>query len=128
MKKATVASICLALGITSASASTLYSNMGLLEQGMNNIQKGFLYNAPAMIEKGVDNLVKGRDALTHEEMQAALPKGTSIPAVKNITKSMDEHIHELSKAVKAERYGEAANAYSTVVKDCITCHIAIRDK
>lgn len=128
MKKTLIASIVLALGLSSASANSLYSNMSLLEQGLNNVQKGYLYNSPELLANGVKALVDANDALTDEDMRSTLPKGASTAAIDNLTNSMGKNIIALQNAIQTNNTPKAVDAYSAVVRDCIACHIAIRDK
>ena len=130
MKKLVVAFSALVLGFSAANAnsSSVYANMGLLEQGLTNIQKGFLYNSDAMIKSGVQNLVDAEDAISAKDRYDMAKAGMSEAAIENITASMREHIQQLDSAVEKKQMGEAASAYSNVVKDCVTCHIAIRDR
>ena len=129
MKKGLVVSIALAFGISSASASSdLYSNMSLLERGLNNIQTGYLYDAPEILAAGVRALVDANDALSAEDMRSTLPKGASTAAVDNLTRSMERNIIALQNAIQTNNTPKAVDAYSAVVRDCIACHIAIRDK
>jgi len=128
MKKTLIASLLLALGLSSVSANSLYTNMSLLEQGLNNVQKGYLYNSPELLAYGVRTLVDANDALTDEDMRSVLPKGASVVAIDNLTKAMGKHIIELQNAIETNNTPKAVDAYSNVVRDCIACHIAIRDR
>ncbi len=130
MRKLVVAISALMLGFGAANAQSdsVYANMGLLEQGLTNIQKGFLYNSDAMIQSGVQNLVEAEDAISAKDRYDMAKAGMSEAAITNITDSMRDHIKELDAAVEKGQMGEAASAYSNVVKDCVTCHIAIRDR
>ena len=130
MRKVVVAlsALILAFSAANANSSSVYANMGLLEQGLTNIQKGFLYNSDAMIKSGVQNLVDAEDAISAKDRYDMAKAGMSEAAIENITASMREHIQQLDSAVEKKQMGEAANAYSNVVKDCVTCHIAIRDR
>lgn len=128
MKKMLIASAAVAVSLTAATASSsLYQNMGLLEQGLNNVQKGYLYNSPELLQNGVDTLVKAQNKLTTKDMRSTLPKGANTTAVDNLTESMNENINALQKAVDENHPAAAVEAYSNVVRDCISCHIAIRD-
>jgi cytochrome c556 len=129
MKKMFIASAALAATISCASANeALYANMGLLEQGLSNIQKGYLYNSDILVENGVKTLVEASAKLSQDDMRSTLPKGANTTAVDNLTASMNKNIKVLQDAVEKHQTAKAVEAYSSVVRDCISCHIAIRDK
>ncbi|MGM0623173.1 MAG: hypothetical protein ACQESH_04045 [Campylobacterota bacterium] len=127
MKKMLIAALAVVASMSVASANGLYKNMGLLEQGLNNVQQGYLYNAPELLEAGVKTLIDANDALSKEDMRSTLPQGASTAAIDNLTEAMQKNIVALQNATQLNDTPKAVEAYGAVVKNCIACHIAIRD-
>lgn len=129
MKKMFIASAALAATISCASANeAFYTNMSLLEQGLTNIQKGYLYNSDALIESGVNTLVDAHSKLSYADLKDTLPKNANTTVYDNMNDEMAKNIEELRKAAQNHNTANAVEAYANVVKNCISCHIAIRDK
>lgn len=108
---------------------TLAQNMGEMEKGLNNVQKGFLYNAPALIKSGVDDIHKA-NALFHNtnETKKYLPKEKQHMSniAFNAAKRIDTASEDLLKALDKKQYSKAHQSYSDIINACGSCHAVVR--
>ncbi|HLD23617.1 MAG TPA: hypothetical protein VJA83_06710 [Sulfuricurvum sp.] len=108
---------------------TLALNMSQMENGLNNVQKGFLYNAPALIKSGVNEISRA-NALFHnvDASKKYLPKEKQHMSniAFNAAKRIDIASDELIKALNKKEYSKASQSYSEIVNACTACHAVVR--
>lgn len=114
----------------SYAASDVNSVMASMEQGLNNIQKGFLYNSIELIKSGTaqvqkENLIYLKDK---KEIQAMLPKGKQqMENVAMITaQRIDQAAVEINSYINLKEMRHAQDAYTSMVKACSDCHTIVR--
>ncbi|MGD9970789.1 MAG: hypothetical protein AB7S65_10065 [Sulfuricurvum sp.] len=129
MKVLKVLALTALLGGGAFASDTLAVNMSQMENGLNNIQKGFLYNTPVLIKAGVTEIQKA-DALFHdaEQTKGYLPKDKQHMSnvAFNAAKRIDTASTELLKALDKKEYSKAHQSYSEIVNACTACHAVVR--
>lgn len=129
MKMIKILALSALLSAGLAADDTLALNMSQMENGLNNVQKGFLYNAPALIKGGVAEIKKA-DALFHnaEATKKYLPKEKQHMSniAFNAAKRIDTASGELLKALDKKEYTKASQSYSEIVNACTACHAVVR--
>ena len=113
-----------------AKGSDVNTIMASMEQGLNNIQKGFLYNSVELIKSGTaqvqkENMVYLQD---RKEIQNMLPKGKQqMENVAMITSQRIEHAAvEINTYLELKEMRKAQDAYTSMVKACSDCHTIVR--
>lgn len=129
MKIVKILAVAALLSVGAAADDTLALNMSQMENGLNNVQKGFLYNAPSMIKGGVAEIQKA-DALFHnaEATKKYLPKDKQHMSniAFNAAKRIDSASADLLKALEKKEYTKASQSYSEIVNACTACHAVVR--
>ncbi|MBN2870306.1 MAG: hypothetical protein JXK04_05045 [Campylobacterales bacterium] len=123
----------MALGALLAGAAmaneSLALNMGKMENGLNNVQKGFLYNTPALIKEGVKE-IDNANALFHntEATKKYLPKEKQHMSniAFNAAKRIDKASSEMLAALDKKQFSQASQSYSEIVNACTACHAVVR--
>ncbi|AFV98492.1 MULTISPECIES: hypothetical protein [unclassified Sulfuricurvum] len=129
MKMVKILALSALLCVGAAADDTLALNMSQMENGLNNVQKGFLYNAPALIKGGVAEIQKA-DALFHDAdaTKKYLPKDKQHMSniAFNAAKRIDTASNDLIKALDKKEYSKAHKSYSEIVNACTACHAVVR--
>lgn len=129
MKMIKVLALCTLIGGSLMADDTLALNMSQMENGLNNVQKGFLYNAPALIKGGVAEIQKA-DALFHDAdaTKKYLPKEKQHMSniAFNAAKRIDTACNDLVKSLDKKEYTQAHKSYSEIVNACTACHAVVR--
>ncbi|MFY9142956.1 hypothetical protein [Sulfuricurvum sp.] len=129
MKMIKILALSALIATGAMSDDTLVLNMGQMENGLSNVQKGFLYNAPALIKSGVADIHKA-NALFHD-MDATkkyLPKEKQHMSniAFNASKRIDSASADLLKALDKKEYTKAHQSYSDIINACGSCHAVVR--
>ena len=98
-------------------------DMRTMEQAMSEIQKGILYNNSKLVLESIANLKK---ASANVEIA---PKGDmdySSTFAKQQSKNIRKYAEKIESNIKAGRKHGAANNYTKVLGECISCHNKIR--
>lgn len=123
-----LALICALSSIAMADA-TLVKTMTEMENGLNNVQKGFLYNNPALIKEGV-SAIHTANSLFHDQdaTKKFLPKEKQHMSnvAFNASKRIDTTSANLLKALEKKQFSKAGQSYSDLVNACTACHGVIR--
>ncbi len=109
--------------------NTLSINMSQMENGLNNVQKGFLYNNPVLIKEGVAE-IHSANALFHniEETKKYLPKDKKHMSniAFNASKRIDSASADLLKSLEKKQFSKAHQSYSEIINACGSCHAVVR--
>ncbi|MDA7848057.1 hypothetical protein N8972_01065 [Sulfurospirillum sp.] len=103
--------------------------MAGMENGLNNIQKGFLYNNFDLVRHGASQIREENKIYHDKEMiQSILPKGKQqMENVAMITSNrIDNALTELKIYIELKDIRKAQDAFSDVVKACTDCHNIVR--
>lgn len=118
-----------ALSSITMADTTLVKTMIDMENGLNNVQKGFLYNNPVLIKEGV-NAIHTANTLFHdmEATKKFLPKEKQHMSnvAFNASKRIDTASANLLKALDKKQFSKAGQSYSDLVNACTACHGVIR--
>ena len=129
MKMVKILALSALLSAGAMADETLVLNMSQMENGLNNVQKGFLYNAPTLIKSGVSEIHKA-NALFHnvDASKKYLPKDKQHMSniAFNAAKRIDTASDELLKALNKKEYSKASQSYSEIVNACTACHAVVR--
>ena len=122
--------IILALALTSvatfANETTIDATMKLMDQGLNQVQRGFIYNSKSDIIRGVETIESANSIFTHVDVSTFIKNNSKIQVTKNINENLTEHLEALKKDVEADKYSDAGAKYAKVLNDCVSCHTIIR--
>ena len=125
MKKTIVAFTLTSLTLF-ANEATINATMQLMDQGMNQIQKGFIYNSKSDIVSGINTVKSANSIFTHVDVSTFIKNNSKIQVTKNINENMAKHLKGLKADVEAHNYSDAGVKYAKVLNDCVSCHTIIR--
>ncbi|MDD3324648.1 MAG: hypothetical protein PHN38_05975 [Sulfurospirillaceae bacterium] len=100
-----------------------------MENGLNNIQKGFLYNNIDLIKSGVD-IVQKENRVYHDRkvIKSILPENKKL--MENIALITSKRIENASEEMKAylemKQMRKAHESFSDMVNACTDCHTIVR--
>ena len=119
-----------ALTISVASAEDIMKkSMGMMDQGMTQIQQGFLHNNIELIRSGSKMVKDGNDLFSDKDIIAQyLPKDKKhmVNVAENAAKRIDLDVNVLELNLDDKAYINAANAYSDMLNACARCHSIVR--
>jgi len=122
--------IILALSLTVAASfaneTTINATMDLMNQGLQQVQKGFVYNSQEDIVRGIETIESANSIFTHVDVSTFIKNNSKIQVTKNINKNLTKELKNFKKAVEAKDYSEATVQYAKVLNDCVSCHTIIR--
>ena len=122
--------IILALSLTVAASfaneTTINATMDLMNQGLQQVQKGFVYNSQEDIVRGIETIESANSIFTHVDVSTFIKNNSKIQVTKNINKNLTKELKNLKKAVESKDYSEATVQYAKVLNDCVSCHTIIR--
>lgn len=110
-------------------ASSISEIMMKLEDGLNQIQKGFLYNNIELIKSGV-NIVQKENMIYHDPKNVLpmLPKNKL--QMKNAailtSNRIENAAKEMKEYLKLKQIRNAYGSYSSMLNACTDCHIIVR--
>ena len=125
MKKTIVAFALTSLTLF-ANEATINATMQLMDQGMNQVQKGFVYNSKSDIVRGIDTIESANSIFTHVDVSTFIKNNAKIQVTKNINGNLAKHLKGLRADVEAHKYSDAGIKYAKVLNDCVSCHTIIR--
>jgi len=125
MKKAILA-VALMAASTFANDVTVSATMSLMEQGINQVQKGFLYNSKSDIKAGISTLESANSIFNHVDVSTFIKHNNKVQVTKNINANLTADLKALKKDVNAGKFNDATKKYGKVVNDCLSCHTIIR--
>jgi hypothetical protein len=131
--KRKIATIALMLGLSlnvyAQDSHDLTAVMAGMENGLNNIQKGFLYNSVALIRSGVDQVV-AENKVYHKKsiVESILPENRkqTINVAMLTAQRIDNAANEIKIYLDAKEMRKAHDSFSNMVKACTDCHIIVR--
>jgi len=102
-------------------------DMRAMEDGLQQMQKGFLYNNLQDIQKGAELLKKHTAKIEPpvegaDEFKRSYAYDLTKREAKKIIKLADEAVNEY----KDHRARQAMNSFTKILKQCMTCHARIR--
>ncbi len=104
-------------------------SMAGMENGLNNIQKGFLYNNLDLIKHG-SKQISEENKIYHDKkmIKSILPKGKQqMENVAMITSNrIDNSLSELKMYIELNDMRKAQDSYVQIVKACTDCHSIVR--
>ncbi len=109
-----------------AQEKTITATMGLMEDGLATVQKGFLYNNHSDLIRGVETMESANAIFAHVNVSTFIKNNTKVQVTKNINANLKNHLKFLKKDIKAKKYTSATVSYAKVMSDCISCHTIIR--
>ena len=120
----------LALALTSltlfANETTINATMELMDQGMNQVQKGFIMNSKSDIVRGINTIQSANSIFTHVDVSTFIQNNAKIQVTKNINANLAKHLKGLKADVEAHNYSDAGAKYAKVLNDCVSCHTIVR--
>jgi L-cystine uptake protein TcyP (sodium:dicarboxylate symporter family) len=125
MKKA-----LLALAATSvlalANDTTIDATMGLMTQGIQEVQNGFINNDKKEISRGIEILHNANAIFEKVDVTTFIPNNKRGQVTKNISKNFSKDVKALKKSIEANDYNSAAKQYGQVISNCMACHKIVR--
>lgn len=122
--------IILALAFTSiasfANETTITATMSLMNQGIEQVQKGFIYNSKGDLIRGVETMESANSIFTHVDVSTFIKNNSKVQVTKNINENLTEHLAALKEDVQNNKYSDASNKYAKVINDCVSCHTIVR--
>lgn len=122
--------LMLALALTSvatfAADTTITATMQLMEQGMEQVQKGFMYNSKSDILQGIKTLENSDAIFEKVDVTTFIPNNKKVRVTQNITNNLGEDLTKLRKAIENDEFTTATEKYGKVLNDCVACHTVIR--
>ena len=122
--------IILALALTSvatfATDTTITATMQLMDNGLNQVQRGFLYNSKKDILEGISKLENSDAIFKTVDVTTFIPKNKKIRVTQNITNNLGDDLKVLRKAIENNEFTNATEEYGKVLNDCVACHTVIR--
>ena len=126
MKKIILAlATCSVLSLASANDTTINATMKLMQQGMDQINKGFMLNSKGDILQGITTL-ENSNAIFNNVDVAHFIKSQKVTVANNINKNLSEDLSALKTSVSNSEYSEATKQYAKVLNQCVACHTIIR--
>ena len=125
MKKTLLALLATSV-LALADNTTIGATMKLMEQGMEEVHKGFMYNDKDSLIKGISTIENSNAIFANVDVTTFIPHNNKIQVTKNINKNLADSLKKFKKAVVNKEYTEATKLYANVVNNCIACHTIIR--
>jgi hypothetical protein len=103
-------------------------DMQIMEQGLQQMQKGFLYNNLQDIQKGAELLKKHTAKIEPpvDEKTNAFKKSYAYDLTKREAKKIIKLAEDAVAKYKERRTKQAMNSFAKILKQCMTCHTRIR--
>jgi len=122
--------IILALSLTVAASfaneTTINATMDLMNQGLEQVQKGFVYNSQEDILRGIETIESANSIFTHVDVSTFIKNNSKIQVTKNINQNLTKELKNFKKAVISKDFSDATTQYAKVLNDCVSCHTIIR--
>ncbi len=103
--------------------------MKLLLDAMEEIQKGGLYNCTECMEKGVKKLKENLSSIKSVEVKSFLPEHQkyAYKFAQKRAKMIEMYADDMLESIKNNRPEEALNDYAQILKQCMSCHMRLRE-
>ena len=107
-------------------------DMQIMAEAMANIEAGFLYNNNELVEAGViklsDAIRRVEPPLEEAEEKDAMTRymNQKVQFTNKITKKIDKKAKIILERFKDNDIAQAVQAYTKIIKQCISCHTQIR--
>lgn len=107
-------------------------DMQIMAEAMANIEAGFLYNNNDLVEAGViklsDAIRRVEPPLEEAEEKDAMTRymNQKVQFTNKITKKIDKKAKIILERFKDNDIAQAVQAYTKIIKQCISCHTQIR--
>lgn len=101
-----------------------------LENGINDVQKGFLYNSIDLIEDGIKQILKENKIYKNKnEVIKIIPKDKRqmLNAAVLTSLRIDNSAKAMIEYLKMKKMKNAYDSFSEIVKACTDCHAIIRN-
>ncbi len=103
-------------------------DMQMMEQGLQQMQKGFLYNNIQDIQKGAELLKKHTTKIEPpvDESADSFKRSYAYDLTKREAKKIINFANDAVNKYKEHRPKQAMNSFTKILKQCMTCHARIR--
>lgn len=122
--------VLLALATTSvlamANDATITATMGLMNQGLQQVQTGFINNDKKEITEGVSILNNANAIFESVDVTTFIPNNKKGQVTRNISKHFSKDVKALKKAVDENDFTTATKEYGKVLSNCMACHKTVR--
>ena len=133
MKKLTatimILTLALSLNATEYSKEDRLKDMRAMTKSMNYIQKTLIGKCKVCLNSGVMDLKTALRALDSVDAEAYLPKdqaGAHKFATKT-AKNIKIYANAMQEAYENKEYFEAMDMYNLMQRQCVSCHLRVRD-
>lgn len=135
MKKIIIAVALVSLAAISLNAeqvdhrSMLMKDMRTMLEGMEQIQRGGFYSSKEEMKAGVKKLQGTLKTLESAEIKWILPKDQvyAYQFAQKTGRMLHLYSDDLITSIDAGRMDEALEDYNQLLKQCVSCHIRIRN-
>ena len=123
-----LATACLATTASAYSNEERIKDMQLMEQAIQQMQKGFLYNNLQDIQAGAELLKKHTAKIEPpvDEKANSFKRNYAYNITKREAKKIISLADDAVELYKEHRPKQAMNSYTKILKQCMTCHARIR--
>ena len=107
-------------------------DMQIMAEAMSSIETGFLYNNRDLVEAGViklsDAIRRVEPPLEEREEKDPMTRYLSqkVQFTNKITKRIDRKAKIILERFKSGDISQAVQAYTKIIKQCLSCHTQIR--
>jgi hypothetical protein len=103
-------------------------DMQMMEQGLQQMQKGFLYNNLQDIQQGAELLKKHTAKIEPpvDKKTNAFKKSYAYDLTKREAKKIIKLAEDAVVKYQEHRTKQAMNSFAKILKQCMTCHTRIR--
>ena len=103
-------------------------DMRMMEQGLQQMQKGFLYNNLQDIQKGAELLKKHTAKIEPpvDEVANSFKRSYAYDLTKREAKKIIKLAEDAVIKYQEHRTKQAMNDFTKILKQCMTCHTRIR--
>ncbi len=109
-----------------ANDTTVNATMGLMTEGLQQVQTGFVNNNKDEVVAGIAILDSANAIFSTVDVSTFIPNNRKVKVTKNISENFTTNIKKLKKAVEASDYTTATKQYGRVISNCMACHKAVR--
>lgn len=121
--------LALSLNATEYSKEDRLKDMRAMTKAMNNIQKTLIGKCKVCLNSGVMDLKTALRALDSIDAESYLPKeqAGAYKFANKTAKNIKIYAKAMQEAYEQKDYFEAMDMYSLVQKQCVSCHMRVRD-
>lgn len=109
-----------------ANETTIFTTMNSMNDGIQQVQKGFVYNSKSDIVAGIETIENANAIFTHVDVTTFIKNNSKVQVTKNINANMAKHLKAFKQDVSDGEYSDATEEYARVLNDCVSCHTIIR--